>query len=158
MENAKRTIVVGSDHAGYDMKEHIKKYLVGLNTYNVVDVGCDSKDSVDFPDYAEKLSLEVLKDENNLGIIVCGSGIGVSIACNKISGITCALVHDYYTGKMCRQHNNANVIAIGGHVVGTSVAVNIVEAFLTHDVIKEEKYLRRINKISELEKKYNNSK
>jgi ribose 5-phosphate isomerase B len=154
MDKLRRKIIVGSDHAGYLMKEHIKKYLQGLNTYDIIDVGCDSTISCDFPDYAEKLCAEVLLDKYNLGIVVCGSGIGVSITCNKIPGIYCALVHDYFTAKMCRKHNNCNVIAIGGNVVGPAVAENIVEAFLSHELINEEKYIRRINKIEEIEKKY----
>jgi ribose 5-phosphate isomerase B len=154
MENKK--LILGSDHAGFDMKEVIKKHLLESGKYEIIDVGCNSKDSVDFPDYAEKLSLEVLKDKSNLGIICCGSGIGVSISCNKIAGIRCALVHDYYTAKMCRQHTDCNVIAIGGSVVGNQVGINIVDAFLSHELIQEDKYIRRINKITELEKKYLN--
>jgi ribose 5-phosphate isomerase B len=157
MENiAKRKIIIGSDHAGFDMKELLKSsYLNTLDGYEIVDVGCKSKDSVDFPDYAEKLSLEVLKDKENLGIVICGSGIGVSIACNKVAGIRCGLVHDYYTAKMSRLHTDCNVIAIGAQVVGNNVAISIVEAFLGHNLIQEEKYMRRINKITELENKYN---
>ena len=156
MENIKKKIIIGSDHAGYNMKEIIKKYLSSFVYYNVYDVGCNSLDSVDFPDYAEKLCSEVLGDKNNLGIIVCGSGIGVSISCNKVPGIRCALVHDYYTAMMCRKHTDCNVIAIGGQVVGPQVAENIVEAFLKYDFLNEEKYKRRLDKITQMENKYSN--
>jgi ribose 5-phosphate isomerase B len=152
MENKKR-IVIGSDHAGFNIKENVKKHLNELGQYDVVDVGTNSLDSVDFPDYSEKLASEVLKDKNNLGIVCCGTGIGVSIACNKIPGIRCGLVHDYYTAKMSRLHTDCNVIAIGGSVVGNGVGLSIVDAFLGHDLIKEDKYIRRINKISDIEKK-----
>ena len=158
MEYIKKKIIIGSDHAGYVMKEIIKKYLSNLENYDVYDVGCNSLDSVDFPDYAEILCLEVLKDKSILGIIVCGSGIGVSISCNKVPGIRCALVHDYYTAKMCRKHTDCNVIAIGGQVVGPQVAEIIVEAFLKYDFLNEEKYNRRLNKITQMENKYSNNK
>lgn len=150
----KRTIVVGSDHAGFLIKERIVKYLTSLNAYELIDVGTNSEESVDFPDYSEKLCLEVLKDKERLGIIVCGSGIGVSISCNKLQGIRCALVHDYLSAKMSRLHTGCNVAAIGGNFVGPQLAENIVDAFLSHDLLTEEKYSRRINKITALEKKY----
>jgi ribose 5-phosphate isomerase B len=153
MENKKR-IIIGSDHAGYDLKENIKKHLTELAKFEIIDVGTESRSSVDFPDYAERLSLEVLKDKNNLGIVCCGSGIGVSISCNKIPGIRCALVHDYYTAKMSRQHTDCNVIAIGGSVVGSGVGISIVDAFLEYEFLSEEKYQRRIDKITDLEKRY----
>ena len=154
MENIKKRIIIGSDHAGFVMKENIKKYLSTLEDYDTFDIGCNSLDSVDFPDYAEKLCLDVLKNTTNKGIIFCGSGIGVSIACNKVPGIRCALVHDYYTAMMCRKHTDCNIIAIGGQVVGQQVAENIVEAFLKYDFLDEEKYNRRINKITQIENKY----
>src|SRR5690242_4228464 len=97
---AKRTIVLGSDHAGFKLKQILIDYLKSMNSaYEIVDVGTDSDKSVDYPDYAFKLCDEVLKGKENRGILVCGSGIGVSISANKVNGIRCGLVHDYTTAK-----------------------------------------------------------
>jgi ribose 5-phosphate isomerase B len=154
LKDGKKKIIIGSDHAGFNLKKVIKSYLMEKNLYDVVDVGTDSLDSCDFPDYAEKLCQEVLNNKENIGIVICGSGIGVSITANKIPGIRCGLVHDYLTAKLARQHTNCNVVAFGEFIIGTLQAKNVVDSFLGHELINEEKYIRRINKISEIEKKY----
>jgi ribose 5-phosphate isomerase B len=154
-EKEKETIIIGSDHAGFKIKEHLRIYLESLNKYEVIDVGTKSEDSVDFPKYAEALCIEVLKNPSYKGIVVCGSGIGVSITCNKIPGIYCALVHDYWTAMMCRKHNDCNVIAMGQNSVGEKLAENIVDAFLSHEFItSEDKYKRRKDMITAIEEKY----
>ena len=151
----KRTIILGSDHAGFKLKQIIKQYISEKNSFNVVDVGTESAESCDFPDYAEKLSGEVLKDKQNRGIIICGSGIGVSISANKVPGIRCALVHDHLTAKLAVQHTDCNVIAIGEFIVGTLEAKDIVDSYLTNEFItSENKYQKRIDKITALENKY----
>ena len=149
----KRRIIIGSDHAGFKLKEIIKQHLSDKNKFDILDVGTNSTDSCDFPDYAEKLSEEVIKDKNNRGILVCGSGIGVSIVANKFQGIRCALVHDYLTTKLAREHTDCNVISMGESIIGVLQAKTIVDTFLETENLKEEKYLRRINKISSLESK-----
>jgi ribose 5-phosphate isomerase B len=154
MEENKRTIIVGSDHAGFKLKEAIKTHLESLNKYNVIDVGTYSTVSCDFPDYAEKLCDEVLKNEENRGVVICGSGIGVPICCNKRSGIRCALVHDTLSAKLSREHTDCNVMAMGEFFIGENLGKNIVDSFLSYDLIKEEKYIRRKNKIVAIEEKY----
>lgn len=150
----KKLIVIGSDHAGFKLKKVIKQYIEEKNLYDVIDVGTDSAESCDFPDYAEKLCLEVLRNDENRGILICGSGIGVSITANKIPGIRCGLVHDHLTAKLAKQHTDCNVIAFGEFIVGELEAKSIVDSYLEHEAMKEEKYLRRINKISAIEKIY----
>jgi ribose 5-phosphate isomerase B len=155
MEGLKPTIVLGSDHAGFNLKSYLKKHLTDSEKYNIIDVGTDSTTSCDFPDYAEKLCEEVLKDPENIkGVVCCGSGIGVSITCNKITGIRCGLVHDTMSARLARQHTNCNVIAMGENFIGNVLAKEIVDTYLSHELIKEEKYLRRLQKMIDIEKKY----
>ena len=148
----KKTIVLAADHGGYLLKEAVKLYLSSKNIYEIVDVGCDSEEvSVDYPDYAEKMSNEVLKNPENRGIIFCGSGIGISIAANKINGIRCALVHDYLGAKLCKEHNDCNVISLGGYFIGRDLAKNIVDSYLNAEFTGDERHCRRIKKINILE-------
>lgn len=152
MEKTKR-IIFGCDHAGYKLKEELKKHVELMNTYIVEDVGCyNSEESVDYPVYALAVCKEVLKhDDSSRGIIVCGSGIGVSIAANKVNGIRCAKVEDYYSAKMAIQHNNANVITLGERTTGVEVAKSAIDAFLTHEFLGG-KHQKRIDMFSEIEK------
>jgi ribose 5-phosphate isomerase B len=150
---SKRLIVLGSDHAGYKLKNIIKEYLTNHNSVEVIDVGTFSEESCDFPDYAQLVCQEVLKNEENRGILFCGSGIGVSIAANKIKGIRCALVHDHVTAKLAVEHTNCNVISIGENIVGQLVAKSIVDSFLIHKFLTDKKYQRRIDKITNIEEK-----
>ena len=155
----KNRIIIGCDHAGFNLKNEIIKHLKIGNKYDILDVGCESDKSVDYPEFAEKVCLEVLKDESNhRGILICGSGIGISIAANKIPGIRCALCHDYTTAKLTREHNSANIIAIGERIVGIEVAKDIVDVFLNTEFSNGENHIRRINKIKELENKYYENK
>jgi ribose 5-phosphate isomerase B len=153
---AKKLIVIGSDHAGFKLKQHLKKYIEGIEGFELLDLGTNTFESCDFPDYAERVCLEVLKNEDNRGIIICGSGIGVSIAANKVPGIRCALVHDHLTTRLAKEHTNCNVIAMGERIIGTSQAETIVDAFITSEFIRAPNYLRRLDKITELEKKHGN--
>ncbi len=153
MELEKRKVAIGSDHAGFNLKCTIKKYLEDSGKYSLVDVGTNSSDSCDFPDFGEKVCQEVLKG-NATGIVICGSGIGISITANKIPGIRCALVHDHLTAKLARLHTNCNVVAFGESIVGPLVAKDIVDTFLETEMLKEEKYQKRIDKVSAIEKKY----
>ncbi|KAI9219761.1 Ribose/Galactose isomerase-domain-containing protein [Blastocladiella britannica] len=132
-----RAIVIGSDHGGFALKEEIRAHLAAkFATIAVEDVGCYSTDRAEYPAYGKLVASKVTKDTDaampdTIGIVVCGSGIGISIAANKVEGARCALCHDHYTGKMSRMHNNANVLALGGRTTGPDVAKEIVDAFLT---------------------------
>ena len=153
MEITKKIIVIGSDHAGFKLKQIVKQYLLEKNIYEIIDVGTNSTESTDYPDNAENLAVEVLKDSSRKGIIICGSGIGVSIVVNKFPGIRCALVHDFTGARLCRQHNDCNVIAMGEGFVGPTVAKEIVDAFLSYQLNIEERFQRRVNLIASIEAK-----
>lgn len=123
-------IYVGADHAGFNIKEAVKNMLANYN-YNIIDLGTNSNARVDYPDFGHKVAQAVLADEGSFGIVICGTGIGISIAANKYKGIRAALCHDDYTAKMARAHNNANILAFGERVVGLGVVESIIDTFLT---------------------------
>src|SRR5207302_8517973 len=125
----KPRIVIGADHAGYHAKENIKKYLEQAG-YAVDDVGTWSEESVDYPDFARAVSERVISGQDQLGILACATGIGMSIAANKVPGIRAALAHDAMTARLAREHNNANVLAIGGRVPDDAEATEIGRDFL----------------------------
>jgi ribose 5-phosphate isomerase B len=156
MDNIKKRIVIlASDHAGFPLKDAIKSYLLTKENFEIIDKGCDSADeSVDYPDFVKDLCSEVSKNKNNKGIVVCGSGIGISIAANKIKGIRCALLHDQLGAKLSREHNNSNVMSLGAGFLGKELAKNIVDTFLNTEFSGEERHQRRIDKITQLENKY----
>lgn len=145
---------IASDHAGYKMKEQIKLYLNELQI-SFIDLGTKSEESVDYPNYAFLLGTEVAADQNNLGILVCGTGIGMSIACNKVRGIRCAKVMNVEETILTRSHNNANVIAISSKSNGEEVK-KIVNAFLKTPFSNEERHVRRVNQIADYEKQDGN--
>lgn len=144
-------IVIGSDHGGFELKCHIKEYLAEKNI-EYKDVGCFNEESVDYPDIAEKLCKEIIDGNAEKGILICGTGIGISIAANKMDGIRAAVCTDEYCAKMCRRHNNANVLCLGGRVVGRELAISIVEAYLTEE-FDGGRHQNRIDKIHALENK-----
>jgi ribose 5-phosphate isomerase B len=138
-------IIIGNDHAGLDFKHHIITYLKSKNI-EVIDVGSSEKESVDYPDYAQIVSKEVLKDSNALGILICGTGIGMSIAANKYKGIRAALIYDIDTATLAKAHNKANVICLGSRKTSHIDATKMIEAFLDTDF--ESRHQRRIDKIN----------
>lgn len=146
-------IAIGSDHGGVDLKEEIINFLKSEN-YDVKDFGPNSKESCDYPDYALKVAEAVVAEEFNFGILVCGTGIGISIAANKVPGIRAALCSDTFSAHATREHNNANILALGARVVGTGLALDIVKTFLNAK-FEGDRHLTRINKITAIEKKYN---
>ena len=146
----KKTIYIGSDHAGIDLKSAIKKEL-GSN-YQVEDMGPMDTTSVDYPDYAEKVSRAVAKDANSEGILICGSGIGMSIAANKIAGIRAALVHSIETAKLSKQHNNANILCLGARMLDQTEAVKMAKVWLETQ-FEGDRHQRRVDKLSNLDKK-----
>jgi len=140
---------MGADHAGFRAKQNIKQYLEGAG-YQVEDVGTHTEESVDYPDFARAVGERVAAAKDTLGIVVCGTGIGISIAANKVEGIRAALAHDSLTARRAREHNDANVLALGGKVVGDDEAVAIVQEFLSAQ-FAGGRHQRRIDKISEMD-------
>lgn len=145
-------ISLACDHGGLNLKNLIKEYL-NENGYEVVDFGTDATDSCDYPDYALPAAEAVAKGECERGIVVCSTGIGVSIVANKVPGVRCAHCHDTYCAEFTRLHNNANMLALGEKVVGAGYALKIVEIFLKTQ-FEGGRHERRVNKISDVEKKY----
>ena len=123
-------IIIGSDHAGYDLKEVCKAHLLQSSEHQVKDVGVFSRDSSDYPRIAKEVAGGVARGEYDRGVLMCGTGIGMSITANRFKGVRAALCNDVYSAKMSRLHNNANVLAMGGRIVGTGVALEILEVFL----------------------------
>ena len=142
-------IVVGSDHAAYELKEAIKEKLTAEG-HEVIDVGCDSPESVDYPKYGHAVGRTVASGEAERGIAVCGSGIGISIACNKVPGIRAALCTSVEMAEMCRRHNNANVVCMGARMISQELAFDIIDKWMTTD-FEGGKHLRRINEIEDLD-------
>ena len=141
-------IVLGCDHGGFQTKEAIKKYLEEKNQ-EVVDAGCYSEESVDYPVYGIAAAEKVANNECDYGILVCGTGIGISISANKVKGIRAALCTDCFMAEATRQHNDANVLALGGRVVGVGLALKIVDTFLDTEFSNDERHIRRINQIED---------
>ena len=119
---------IATDHAGYALKAYVKEYIISKG-HEIIDLGPDSADRVDYPDYAKKCAKAVVSDEGSFGILICGTGIGISIAANKVAGVRAALCHDSYTAQMTRAHNNANILAFGERVVGKGVIEGMIDAF-----------------------------
>lgn len=139
-------IALGCDHGGYSLKEEVKKHLEERNiAYK--DYGCDSTESCDYPIYAKKVAQAVASKECEQGILICGTGIGISIVANKVKGIRAALCHDCFSAQATREHNNANILAMGARVVGPGLALKIVDTFLDTEFSNDERHIRRINMI-----------
>jgi ribose 5-phosphate isomerase B len=143
-------VAFGCDHGGFILKKDILAYLK-KSGIDVIDFGTDSEAGVDYPDYARPVCQSVLDGEADFGVLVCGAGVGISISANKMRGIRCALVGDTYTARMTREHNDANVVALGGRVTGPGPAVDIIDIFLHTKFSGDERHQRRIDKIMALE-------
>lgn len=141
-------IGIGSDHGGYELKQEIIALLKDKG-YEFKDFGCFDGDAIDYPDVAKPVTKEVIDGTIEKGILICGTGIGISIAANKVKGIRCALCSDHFSAIATREHNDANVLALGGRNTGPEVAKDIVLAFLTTEFSHEERHQRRINKIED---------
>ena len=142
-------VAIGSDHGGFNLKEEIKKMFVEQNI-QFQDLGTHSAESIDYPEIAQKVGQAVVSKECTCGIIICGTGIGVSIAANKIKGIRAALCHDVFSAQMSREHNDANVLTMGERVIGPGVACMIVSTWLNTE-FAGGRHGRRVDKISQLE-------
>lgn len=140
-------VFIGCDHAGFDVKKEVIDMLKSLNL-DVQDLGCYSKDSVDYADYGHKVACAVKEHKDSFGILICGTGIGISISANKHKGIRAALCHDAYTASMARMHNDANVLAFGQRVVGLGVIKSMIDAFFTTP-FEGGRHEQRVRKIEE---------
>ncbi len=138
-------IAIGSDHGGFELKEIIKPLLVELG-HDVEDVGCFSSDSVDYPIQAKEVSKLVLEGKADRGILICGTGIGMSLTANRFKGIRAALCHELFTARMSRQHNDANVLCMGGRVIGSELAKEMVKIWLSTE-FEGGRHKRRIDMI-----------
>ncbi len=142
-------IAIGCDHGGYELKEKVVKHLESSG-YEVKDMGCHSKDSVDYPAYGHAVAKAVAAGECEKGIVICTTGIGISMAANKVAGVRCALCSEPLSAKMTRLHNDANVLAMGGAMVGENLAMEIVDVFLKTAFSAEEKHQRRVDLIEKI--------
>ncbi len=146
-------IALACDHGGLSLKNAIKAFLVE-NGYDISDFGTDSPSSCDYPDFVLPAAEAVVSKECERGILVCTTGIGVSIAANKVRGVRCALCTDATCARLTREHNDANMLALGGGIVGEHLALDIVKTFLETPFSGIEKHQRRIEKIARIEEKY----
>ena len=138
-------IAIGSDHGGFELKEFLKEYLPKENI-EVLDYGTYSIDSVDYPDIAQNLCSDLVKEKFERGILICGTGIGMSIAANRFNGVRATLANDLFSAIMARRHNDSNVLVLGGRVVGKDLAVEIVKAWL-NERFEAGRHKRRIDKL-----------
>src|SRR5215510_12201042 len=144
-------IVVGSDHAGFEMKEKVMGFLLEEGELEVVDVGSYNTDPVDYPDYAAAVGMAILDGRAERGIIICGSGVGASVAANKLPGVRAGLCHDTYSAHQGVEHDDMNMLALGARVIGPELARELVAAFLRANFSGEERHRRRLAKIQALE-------
>lgn len=141
-------IALGCDHGGYPLKKEVIRYLEEHNI-EYKDFGCYDTTAVDYPEYAKKVAHSVADGECEKGILICGTGIGISIAANKVKGIRAALCHDCFSARATREHNDANILAMGARVIGSGLALQIVDIFLNTEFSNEERHVKRIAQIEE---------
>jgi RpiB/LacA/LacB family sugar-phosphate isomerase len=146
-------IVLGSDHAGFELKQNVAQMLLALG-HEVVDVGTHSTEPVDYPDYAEAVGIALLKGQGERGIVICGSGVGASVAANKIPGIRAGLCHDTYSAHQGVEHDDMNVLVLGSRVIGVEMAHELVRSFLIGEFTGEDRHVRRLAKVKALEARY----
>jgi len=146
-------IAIGADHAGYRLKDEVVPFLLSLG-HEIEDLGCNCDQSVDYPDYALPVCDLVASGKADRGILICGTGIGMSIAANKVRGIRCALVNDMFSAKATREHNDTNVLALGERVIGPGVALEIIRIWLETPFSNGERHVGRVNKVKQIEEQY----
>jgi RpiB/LacA/LacB family sugar-phosphate isomerase len=145
-------IVIGADHAGFDMKQVIAAYLRQLG-HEVIDKGTDSDAPVDYPDFAEAVGKAIIAQEGDRGVLICGSGVGASVAANKIPGVRAGLCHDTYSARQGVEHDDMNVLVLGARVIGIELARTLVDNFLAGNFTGEERHRRRLAKIKTMEQR-----
>jgi ribose 5-phosphate isomerase B len=143
-------IALGSDHAGFDLKEHLRPFIESLG-HEVDDLGTHSRESVDYPDYAEQVALAVVEGRADRGIMLCGSGVGASIAANKVPGCRAANCEDYYSAHQGVEHDDMNVLVLGGRIIGQALAEDMVRGYLAAKYTGEERHQRRLDKVLAIE-------
>jgi ribose 5-phosphate isomerase B len=146
-------LVIGSDHAGYQLKVAMGEFLKSLG-HEVLDVGAFDEKPSDYPDFAEKVGAAILDGRGERGVLICGSGVGVSVAANKIPGIRAGMCHDTYSAHQGVEHDDINVLVLGSRVVGSELAKDLVKAFLGAKFTGEERHVRRLGKVKAIEAKY----
>lgn len=145
-----KRIAIASDHAGYDLKETVSNYLL-KNGWEVEDMGPHNSDSVDYPDYGLKVAKGVANHEFERGIVICGTGIGMSIVVNRLPGIRGTLCYDLYTAKLCREHNDSNILILGGRVVGKGLTEEILKTWLETQ-FAGGRHIKRLEKIKQIDR------
>jgi RpiB/LacA/LacB family sugar-phosphate isomerase len=150
-------IVIGSDHAGYELKQRLIP-VVSAAGHTVLDVGTNSTEAVDYPDFAEAVGKAVMENRADRGILICGSGVGASVAVNKLVGIRAAVCHDSYSAHQGVEHDDMNVLVLGSRVIGPALAEDLVRAYLSANFTHEERHERRLGKVKALEQKYGSRK
>ncbi len=146
-------VALASDHAGFTLKQELVAFVRGLG-HTVIDLGTDSLASCDYPDFAEKIAAEILEGRVERGILLCGSGIGASVAANKIPGIRAGNCEDYYSSHQGVEHDAMNVLVLGGRIVGGALAQDMVRAYLDAKYTNEDRHARRLAKVNAIEAKY----
>src|ERR1051325_2350519 len=146
-------IAIGADHAGFELEECVKAHLLKLK-YKVLDLGAHDTEPVDYPDFAEAVGLAVRERKAERGILMCGSGGGAAVAANKIPGVRAGLCHDHYSAHQGVEHDDMNVLVMGGRVIGESVALELVNAFLASKYTHEDRHQRRLEKVNKIEARY----
>jgi ribose 5-phosphate isomerase B len=144
------TIALGADHAGFELKEALKAWLID-HGYQVLDYGTHSTESVDYPDYAAQVAEAVANQKVERGVLVCGTGIGMAMAANKVPGVRAALCHDLYAARMSREHNDANVLTLGGRLMGPEMALDILRIWIETE-FAGGRHRRRVDKIDDIER------
>jgi ribose 5-phosphate isomerase B len=143
-------IALACDHGGFPLKNIIKESIL-FDGYTVIDLGTDSTESVDYPDFAEKLGKAITHGDAERGILICGSGVGACIAANKMKGVYAGICHDTYSAHQGVEHDNMNVLCLGARVIGPEIAKELVNAFLSAKFSNEERHVRRVNKVYKIE-------
>lgn len=146
-------VVLGSDHAGFELKTLLKSFIEALG-HDGVDVGTDSEASVDYPDFAEKVALAIRAGDAERGVLLCGSGVGASVAANKVPGVRAAICHDPYSAHQGVEHDDLQILVLGARIVGSEVAKDLVKIFLEAAYTGEERHSRRLNKVMAIEERY----
>jgi len=149
-------VAIGGDHAGYPLKEVVAEYLESSENASLVasvfDCGTDGPERCDYPDFAVAVSRHIIHNDADRGIVICGSGVGVSVAANKVPGIRAAICHDTYSAHQGVEHDDMNVLCIGGRIIGSELAMEIVRAFLAARYTPSERHQRRLDKVLEIER------
>ncbi|MEW6251581.1 MAG: ribose 5-phosphate isomerase B [Planctomycetota bacterium] len=146
-------VALGADHAGFGLKECLKAQIAALG-HAVLDLGTHSTAAVDYPDFAEAVGLAVREGQAERGILVCGSGVGASVAANKIPGVRAGLCHDYYSAHQGVEHDDMNVLVLGGRIIGEALALELVRAFLAAKYTAEDRHQRRLEKVKQIEARF----